>query len=78
MPSRTHTSKEARCDGQIQVLDSEFNPVATYAFERGWVSKYTPAAMNAGQDQSAIEEITIIAAYSARKNSEKRKPLYSV
>jgi hypothetical protein len=33
--------------------------VATYKFERGWVSKYTPAGMNAGQDQSAVEEITI-------------------
>jgi phage tail-like protein len=41
------------------MLDSEFNPVATYKFERGWVSKYTPAGMNAGQDQSAVEEITI-------------------
>ena len=51
--------KEARCDGQIQILDSEFKPVATYAFERGWVSKYTPAGMNAGQDQAAVEEITI-------------------
>jgi len=50
---------EARCDGQIQVLDSEFKPVATYSFERGWVSKYTPAGMNAGQDQAAVEEITI-------------------
>jgi phage tail-like protein len=51
--------KEARCDGTIQMLDSEFKPVATYKFERGWVSKYTPAGMNAGQDQSAVEEITI-------------------
>jgi phage tail-like protein len=51
--------KEARCNGTIQMLDSEFHPVATYKFERGWVSKYTPAGMNAGQDQSAVEEITI-------------------
>ena len=51
--------KEARCDGTISMLDSEFKPVAAYQFERGWVSKYTPAGMNAGQDQSAIEEITI-------------------
>jgi phage tail-like protein len=51
--------KEARCDGTIQMLDSTFAPVATYSFESGWVSKYTPAAMNAGQDQAAVEEITI-------------------
>ena len=51
--------KEARCDGTIQMLDSTFAPVATYAFEGGWASKYTPAALNAGQDQAAVEEITI-------------------
>jgi len=51
--------KEARCNGTIQMLDHQFQPVATYAFENGWVSKYTPAAMNAGQDQAAVEEITI-------------------
>jgi phage tail-like protein len=51
--------KKARCNGTIEMLDSEFNPVAAYSFERGWVSKYTPAGMNAGQDQAAIEEITI-------------------
>jgi phage tail-like protein len=51
--------KEARCDGTIQILDSEFKPLATYAFERGWVSKYTPAGMNASQDAAAVEEITI-------------------
>lgn len=51
--------KDARCNGTIQMLDSTFQPVATYAFENGWVSKYTPASMNAGQDQAAVEEITI-------------------
>jgi len=51
--------KDARCNGTIQMLDSNFQPVATYTFENGWVSKYTPAAMNAGQDQAAVEEITI-------------------
>jgi phage tail-like protein len=51
--------KDARCNGSIQMLDSTFSVVATYAFENGWVSKYTPAAVNAGQDQAAVEEITI-------------------
>jgi phage tail-like protein len=50
---------EARCSGTIQMLDHQMKPVATYAFENGWPSKYTPAAMNAGQDQAAVEEITI-------------------
>jgi phage tail-like protein len=50
---------EARCDGTIQMLDPQMKPVATYTFERGWPSKYTPASMNAGQDQAAVEEITI-------------------
>jgi phage tail-like protein len=51
--------KEARCNGTIQMLDSTFKPVATYAFENGWVSKYTPASMGAGKDEAAVEEITV-------------------
>ncbi len=51
--------KDARCSGTIMMLDSTFAPVATYSFENGWPSKYTPAAVNAGQDQAAVEEITI-------------------
>jgi phage tail-like protein len=50
---------DARCDGTIMMLDAEMKPLATYAFERGWPSKYTPAGMNAGQDQAAVEELTI-------------------
>ena len=59
--------KDARCDGTIEMLNSEFDPVATYTFKRGWVSKYTPAGMNAGQDQSAVEEITICVEEYARE-----------
>ncbi|MBO9533594.1 MAG: phage tail protein [Solirubrobacteraceae bacterium] len=51
--------KEARCDGTLMMLDHEMKPIATYAFTAGWPSKYTPAGMNAGQDQAALEEITI-------------------
>jgi len=51
--------KEARCNGTLQMLDSQMQPVATYSFENGWPSKYTPASMNASQDQAAVEEITI-------------------
>jgi phage tail-like protein len=51
--------KEARCDGTIMMLDSTFKPVATYSFKSGWVSKYTPASLSSGQDQAAVEEITI-------------------
>jgi phage tail-like protein len=59
--------RNARCDGTIQMLDSKFTPVATYTFKRGWVSKYTPAGMNAGQDQAAVEEITICVEEYARE-----------
>jgi phage tail-like protein len=51
--------RKARCNGTIMMLDSKFNPVATYSFTNGWVSKYTPAAVGAGKDESAVEEITI-------------------
>jgi phage tail-like protein len=51
--------RKARCDGKIMMLDSLFKVVATYSFTAGWVSKYTPAAVGAGKDESAVEEITI-------------------
>ncbi|MDX6681061.1 MAG: hypothetical protein QOG94_1100 [Solirubrobacteraceae bacterium] len=51
--------RNARCDGTIMMVDSLFKPVATYTFTAGWVSKYTPAAVGAGKDESAVEEITI-------------------
>jgi len=51
--------RNARCNGTIMMLDAKFDPVATYAFTNGWVSKYTPAAVGAGKDESAVEEITI-------------------
>ena len=35
--------KAARCNGTIQMLDSTSTAVATYAFENGWVRKYTLA-----------------------------------
>jgi phage tail-like protein len=51
--------RDARCNGTIQMVDSEMKPVATYSFENGWPSAYTPAALNAGQDQAAVEELKI-------------------
>ena len=50
---------EDRCNGTLTMLDSEMQVIATYTFVNGWPSKYTPASMNAGQDQAAVEEITI-------------------
>jgi hypothetical protein len=41
------------------MLDSTSTAVATYAFENGWVRKYTLAPMTTGKDESAVEEITI-------------------
>jgi phage tail-like protein len=51
--------EDARCNGTIQMLDSTSTAVATYAFENGWVRKYTLARMTTGKDESAVEEITI-------------------
>lgn len=51
--------KEARCNGTLMMLDAEMKVIATYSFENGWPSKYTPAALNASQDSAAVEEITI-------------------
>lgn len=51
--------KKARCNGTLTMLDSEMQIIATYTFVNGWPSKYTPASMNASQDQAAVEEITI-------------------
>lgn len=48
--------KQARSDGTITLLDEAFMPLTTFTFRNGWVTRYTFAI---GQDQAAIEEITI-------------------
>ena len=49
----------ARRNGSIVLYDSEQTEVARWNFESGWPSKWKGADLNAGEDQVAVEEITI-------------------
>lgn len=51
--------EQARRDGSIVLYDSERNEVARWNFFKGWPSKWKGADLNAGEDQVAVEEITI-------------------
>lgn len=51
--------EKARRHGSIVLYDSKDNEVARWNFESGWPSKWTGADLNAGEDQVAVEEITI-------------------
>jgi phage tail-like protein len=48
-----------RLDGTIELLDVDFQPVATYTFRQGWPSKYTGPDLNAASTEVAIETIEI-------------------
>lgn len=50
---------KARRHGSIVLYDSKDNEVARWNFESGWPSKWTGADLNAGEDQVAVEEVTI-------------------
>jgi phage tail-like protein len=49
----------ARRNGSIVLYDSTHTEVARWNFEAGWPSKWKGADLNAGEDQIAVEEITI-------------------
>jgi phage tail-like protein len=49
----------ARRNGSIVLYDSTMTEVARWDFENGWPSKWKGADLNAGEDQVAVEEITI-------------------
>jgi phage tail-like protein len=49
----------ARRNGSIVLYDSKHAEVARWNFEMGWPSKWKGADLNAGEDQVAVEEITI-------------------
>jgi len=49
----------ARRNGSIVLYDSMQNEVARWNFFSGWPSKWTGADLNAGEDQVAVEEISI-------------------
>lgn len=49
----------ARRNGSIVLYDSTTSEVARWNFERAWPSKWKGADLNAGEDQIAVEEVTI-------------------
>jgi phage tail-like protein len=49
----------ARVDGTIEIVDYAGKPLATYAFLQGWPIKYVGAALNAGGNEVAVEELHI-------------------
>jgi len=49
----------ARVNGSIVLYDSTDQEVARWNFEQGWPSKWKGADLNAGEDQVAVEEVTI-------------------
>ncbi len=49
----------ARRNGSIVLYDSMQNEVARWNFFAGWPSKWNGADLNAGEDQVAVEEISI-------------------
>jgi phage tail-like protein len=50
---------KARRTGSIVLYDSKQEEVARWNFDQGWPSKWKGADLNAGEDQVAVEEITI-------------------
>jgi phage tail-like protein len=50
---------KARRTGSIVLYDSTQTEVARWNFRDGWPSKWKGADLNAGEDQVAVEEITI-------------------
>ena len=51
--------KEARKDGQIEILDWEGKTVLSYKFVRAWPCKYSAPGLNAGGNEILVEEIEI-------------------
>src|SRR3954468_20392137 len=50
---------KARRDGSIVIKDSQKKETARWNFERGWVSKWTGAELDAGSNEGATEKVTI-------------------
>lgn len=49
----------ARRNGSIVLYDSQHSEVARWNFEAGWPSKWKGADLNAGENDTAVEEVTI-------------------
>jgi phage tail-like protein len=50
---------KARRDGSIVIKDSMKKEIARWNFERGWVSKWTGAELDAGSNEVATEKVVI-------------------
>lgn len=53
------TIEDARRNGSIVLVDTEGIEVARWNFAMGWPSKWKGADLNAGENNVAVEEITI-------------------
>jgi phage tail-like protein len=49
----------ARRNGSIVLYDSRHSEVARWNFEAGWPSKWKGADLNAGENDTAVEEVVI-------------------
>jgi phage tail-like protein len=49
----------ARRNGSIVLYDSQHSEVARWNFEAGWPSKWKGADLNAGENDTAVEEVVI-------------------
>jgi phage tail-like protein len=49
----------ARTDCILELLDYDGSPIHTYSIHQAWPSKFTGAALNAGSNEIAVEEIQI-------------------
>lgn len=49
----------ARRNGSIVLYDSRHSEVARWNFESGWPSKWKGADLNAGENETAVEEVVI-------------------
>lgn len=51
---------EARSDGSIVLFNQAHMPVANWAVNMAWPSKLTGPALNAGGNEIAVEQLTIV------------------
>jgi phage tail-like protein len=51
---------EARANGSITMMDSEYTPVARWDFVNAWPSKISGPALKVDSNEFGVEEITIV------------------
>ena len=52
--------KDARTNGTITMMDSEYNPVAKWDFVNAWPSKISGPSLKVDSNEFGVEEITIV------------------